>query len=193
MIPLTATAEDQARYITNIINTYKKTSREQRERGNAWYPNALSLCRFLDASNPQRAAGVLAALSANKRWADNVDLAMKAFTVGPEGHLPDALEKVRKILAGASPLDVLPQGRKTWWFYVCIVDPDHPTGVVVDRHAHDVAVGRQYGDSNRGLSTVKRYDIIADAYREAARKLGLQPMVLQATVWLAVTEGTNKK
>lgn len=189
MIPLEVDDETRERYARNIVAVYQKATKEQRERGRTWYHNAHSLAQFLDETNVRRSAGIIAALSANKRWADNVELAVKAFTVGPVGHFPDALEKVRRILAGEDPAKVLPAFRKTWWFFMSIMYPDHETAVVVDRHAHDIAIGEKYGDRNRGLSTQKRYDIIADAYRRAAFLLGVRPMVVQATTWLVATEG----
>jgi hypothetical protein len=189
MIPLEVSDEVAEQYARNIVKVYQSATKDQRERGRTWYHNANSLARFLDETNVRRSAGVIAALSANKRWADNIDLAVKAFTVGPQGHMPDALDKVRRILSGQDPATVLPAFRKTWWFFMCIMHPDDPRAVVVDRHAHDIAIGEKYGDRNRGLSTQKRYDIIADAYRRAGYLLGVQPMVVQATTWLVATDG----
>lgn len=189
MIPLDVTPEQRDTYVRNIIRAYQKTTKEQRIQGESWYRNALSLATFLDESNPRRAAGILAALSANKRWADNVDLAVKAFTGEPGGHTNDTVEKVRRILSGEEPSTVLPVGRKTWWFFLNIMNPDDGNIVVVDRHAHDIAVGELYDDRNRGLSTIRRYDILADAYREAGRKLAKLPSHVQATTWVARTEG----
>ena len=86
--------------------------------------------------------------------------------------------------AGIAPEDVLPMQRKTGQFFLCIVDPINKDAVCIDRHAHDVAVGVPYGDWSRGLSTHSRYKLIADCYREAARRLGELPMVVQATTWV---------
>jgi hypothetical protein len=55
---------------------------------------------------------------------------------------------------------------------------------VIDRHAHDVAVGRAFGSQDRGLTYGPRYALFADAYREAARRLGELPSTVQAVTWL---------
>jgi hypothetical protein len=85
---------------------------------------------------------------------------------------------------------------KTGNFYRCILDPDDQEAVCIDRHAHDVAVGRPYGDENRGLSAKGRYAVLSLAYRNAAAKLGITPSELQATTWVVWTEhlaGTNRR
>jgi hypothetical protein len=58
--------------------------------------------------------------------------------------------------------------------------PEDPEAVVIDRHAHDVAVGKRYGNMDRGLSNKRRYATLAHAYREAARQLGELPSTVQA-------------
>jgi hypothetical protein len=77
---------------------------------------------------------------------------------------------------------------KTGNFYRCIVDPTDAEAVCIDRHAHDIAVGRPYGDADRGLSAKGRYAVLSLAYRNAAAKLGVLPSVLQATTWVVWTE-----
>ncbi len=189
MIPLNPTQKQRDTYVGNIVAAYEVATLAQRARGASWYHNAWSLCQFLDETNPRRAAGVLAALSANKRWSVNQDLALKAFAGDVEGHTSDTLAKVRRILAGENPEQVLPVGRKTWWFFINISEPDNHYAVTVDRHAHDIAVGESYGDRNRGLNSHARYRVIANAYIAASVQLGKLPSTIQATTWVARTEG----
>ncbi|MBK3564460.1 hypothetical protein JHN47_11960 [Streptomyces sp. MBT62] len=59
---------------------------------------------------------------------------------------------------------------------------------MIDRHAHDVAVGETYGNRDRGLSCASRYALLADCYREAAWRLGELPSTVQAVTWVAHTE-----
>lgn len=188
-VPIPATPEQLHGYVRNIVAAYQKTTKEQRARGAAWYFNAHSLATFLDESNPRRAAGILAALSANKRWADNVSLAEAAYDPErPVGHTPDVVRKVARLMAGEDPSTVLPQGLKTWNFFRLILNPEDDTAMVIDRHTHDIAVGRNYGEENRGLSAHSRYGLFAQAYFIAAELLAVRPSVLQATVWVAHTE-----
>lgn len=183
MIPVTATDEQQAQYVANILDVWERATRSQLREGKAWYKTAHALADMVSGGNPRAGAGVIAALSANKRWSENQRLAARCYAGDFGGHFPDALAKVEAIMAGADPQDVLPMNVKTGNFFRCIADPSDPEPVVVDRHAHDLAVGERYGERNRGLSSVKRYATLAHAYREAARKLGVIPSVVQAVTW----------
>jgi hypothetical protein len=131
----------------------------------------------------RKGAGILAALSAQKRWEINIDLAHDAANGNVHGHTEQVLSKVRAMLEGADPIELLPMQLKTGNFYRCIVSPEDPDPVVIDRHAHDVAAGERYSDRNRGLSNLNRYATLALAYRLAARQLSELPSVVQAVVW----------
>jgi hypothetical protein len=134
-------------------------------------------------------AGVLAALSPQKAWQYNVRLAGEAFANGEaRGHVKDACRKAERIMSGEHPLEVLPTDSKTWNFFRCIADPDDREAVVVDRHAHDIAVGIVFGDDDRGLGAKGRYALLALAYRVAARELDEIPSVVQAVTWVVQVE-----
>ena len=185
MIPVTATDEQLAGYVANITSAYRLATKAQLARGAQWYAVAHDLATVIGDGDVRQGAGIIAALSACRRWAVNVGLAEDAVAGNVHGHTPDALGKVRAMMAGADPADVLPMALKTGAFYRCVTDPSDPDPVVIDRHAHDVAVGERYGDASRGLSSKARYATLALAYRLAARQLGEIPSVLQATVWCA--------
>jgi hypothetical protein len=194
LLPLKPSAEEREELVGNIISVYRQATPRQRERGKAWYPNANDIARIIGA-DVRVGAGMLAVLSAQRQWLETIKLAQQAAQVVDvklDGKqlktMRDQEEKVKRIMAGEDPLEVLPQGLKTWNFYLCIVDPNHPSAVVVDRHAHDIARGRIFGDRPRGLSARTRYDLIADAYREAARRLKVKPLVVQAVTWVVWTE-----
>jgi hypothetical protein len=194
MIPTRATDEQFSRYVSNIMDVYARATVDQEARGRAWYRTAHQLADLLSEGNVQAGAGVLAALSANKSWNLNVRLATNAFETGmPNGHVKDALVKVAKIMAGADPADVLPMSSKTGNFYRAILDPSDPDAVVIDRHAHDVAVGEVFGNEDRGLSNKNRYATLAHAYREAARQLGVLPSTVQAVTWVVQTEARSRR
>lgn len=189
MIPLTATDADLTLYVDNILSAYKQATRDQRRRGADWYSTAHQLADMLSDGNVRQGAGVIAALSANKSWAENKRLAARCFSGDVSGTFRDALVKAERILSGERPEDVLPMSIKTGNFFRCIADPTDQEAVVIDRHAHDAAVGEDYGSKrDRGLDNVRRYATLAHAYREAARKLRVTPMILQATVWLVQVE-----
>lgn len=192
MIPANPSATTRRRYVRNIIEAYREATEDQILKGKSWYPDAHSLAASLSPDDVRKGAGVIAALSANKSWAENQRLALRAFVTGkPYGHTAVNLVKAERIMDGADPADILPMDAKTGNFYRCILDPSDPVPVCVDRHAHDVAVGRTFGNSDRGLSSKGRYAAVADAYRAAAARLGITPSTLQAIVWVRHVESLH--
>lgn len=188
MIPNSPSPTSMRRYVRNVTDAYDRTTEDHRARGRAWYLTANQLASMLADGDTRKGAGVIAALSANKRWTENQKLASRAFSGNVSGHTGVMLLKATRILAGEDPVNVLPMHAKTGHFFRCILDPTDPDAVCVDRHAHDVAVGRTYGDDNRGLGSKGRYAALVDVYRTAARRLDILPQHLQAIVWVAHVE-----
>lgn len=189
MIPVHASEETRQQYIDNILATWHAATAEQAEHGRTWYRTAHELACAMTPGNSRAGAGVIAALSANKSWPENcrlAGLACRSNLTG--GHVPDALRKAASIAAGADPADVLPTNRKTGHFFRCIADPTDREAVAIDRHAHDVAVGETYGNRDRGLSSTRRYALLAQCYREAAARLGELPSTVQAVTWVVHTD-----
>ncbi|WP_282795223.1 hypothetical protein [Streptomyces sp. CC224B] len=189
MIPVDAPQKERERYINNIITMWESATEEQLLRGRTWYRTAHDIAAVIAGGDVRVGAGVIAALSANTSWAETLRLASRAFETGePSGHFLDALRKATRIMSGADPREVLPEQRKTGQFFRCIFDPDDPDAVVIDRHAHDIAVGETYGQRDRGLGSVRRYGLLACCYREAAARLGELPSTVQAVTWVVHTE-----
>lgn len=185
MIPTTADATTLDSYVANIITVWQRATDDQLTRGRAWYQTANDLATVMSEGNTRAGAGVIAALSPQTAWDHNVNLASDAFENGEaRGHMGNALGKAKRIMQGEDPLLVLPIDSKTWNFYRCIVDPDDAEAVVIDRHAHDIAVGEVYGNTERGLSTKRRYATLALAYRLAGQRLGEIPSTVQAVTWV---------
>ena len=184
MISTKATDCEMRAYVANIVAAWRAATDDQMCRGRAWYGVANQLAGMIGVGDVRKGAGIIAALSANKRWEHNVTLAQRCAAGDVRGHVADALAKVRAIMAGADPADVLPMHAKTGHFFRCIADPRDAGAIVIDRHAHDVAVGERYGDRDRGLSNRNRYATLADAYRRAARELGELPVTVQAVTWV---------
>jgi hypothetical protein len=193
MIPTTATDAEFRTYVENIKNKFNSARPDQAAKGRAWYPVAHDLAIMLGDDDVRKGAGIIAALSANKRWSENVRLATDAASGNVHGHVGNALDKVRAIMAGAAPEDVLPMTAKTGNFYRNIVDPSDPNAVTIDRHAHDIAVGEVYGNDDRGLSNPNRYATLARAYMVAAEELGETSSVTQAITWTAQVEMLSGK
>lgn len=189
MIPVKSTQEQRADYTRAITEMWDTATTDQKRRGRDWYVIAHQLALEISGGDAKKGAGVLAALSANTSWAENCRLAQKAFTDGAaSGHVRDAITKANRIMAGEDPTEVLPMKLKTGWFYLCIENPEHPESVVIDRHAHDIAVRQVYGQRDRGLGAQGRYNTLADCYRAAAQTIGEIPSRVQAVTWVAHIE-----
>jgi hypothetical protein len=189
MIPVKITDVERQVMINNVVATFRDATPEQLEAGRSWYWQAHELAGEIGHGDRVMGAGVIAALSANKSWAENGRLARLACRTGrPVGHVQDAIVKAAKIISGTDPWDVLPMERKTGHFYRCIVNPTDPDAVCVDRHAHDVAVGEVYGDRDRGLTAKGRYAALAGVYRAAGSILGVLPQEVQAVTWVVHTQ-----
>ncbi|QJD50720.1 hypothetical protein SEA_ISSMI_74 [Streptomyces phage Issmi] len=185
MIDIKADAKTRERYVQNILDVWQAADSGQEMRGRQWYRTAHEVADMMTEGDVRTGAGLLAALSPQTAWPLNVELAKSAYETGrPSGHLGDALAKAAKILAGADPTEVLPMDRKTGHFYRCILDPSDADAVCIDRHAHDIAVGEEYGARDRGLGAKGRYALIAHCFREAAQRLGELPMVVQSVTWV---------
>lgn len=185
MIAIKVSDEVREGYVQNVIKVWNRATVDQEDQGRNWYRIAHGIADMMTDGDVRVGAGLIAALSPQTPWWLNIELAADAYETGrPSRHLGDALSKATRILAGIDPVGVLPMDRKTGHFYRCIVDPTDPEAVCVDRHAHDVAVGMRYGSENRGLDARGRYDLIANVYREAARRLGELPQTVQAVTWV---------
>lgn len=186
MIPIQADDEAREYYVRNIETAWYMASDQQIAEGRSWYQTAHETAKLLADGDIKVGAGLLAALSPQTAWWLNVELACEAYETGTATrHTGDSCSKANRILAGTDPTDVLPMERKTGHFYRCILDPSDAEAVCIDRHAYDIAVGIPLGDWNRGLSAHGRYKLVADSYREAARRLGELPSTVQAATWVA--------
>lgn len=190
MIPIKADGEAREYYVRNILSVWHTASDQQVQQGVDWYPTAHRTATMLADGDTKVGAGLLAALSPQTAWWLNVELACDAYEAGRASrHTRDSCSKANRILAGIAPEDVLPMQRKTGQFYRCILNPDDPVAVCIDRHAYDIAVGIPLGDWQRGLSAHGRYALLAHCYWEAAQRVGELPSVVQATTWVAWRDG----
>lgn len=175
-----------------ILRVYRAATVEQMAEGVEWYSDARRFCA--DASDAsglsvQAVAGIVAALSPMTAW--DVNKARALAIVAGANNVGLNTTKAVRIRDGEHPLSVL-GGNKVRNFYRAIEDPGGDA-VVIDRHAFDIAVGKVNGDDDRKtLERVGQYELFADAYRAAAYKVGVSPMVMQAVVWVVHRETAVK-
>lgn len=175
----------------NITKAYRAASPADIADGLGWYANAMALARSLDPANPERAAGIIAALSPMNSWPNNVRLARDVYN----GIIPKTLfrnrDKAMAIYNGAKPLDIL-SGNKVRSFYMNIVGMDDIGAVTIDRHAIDVAAGKVQSDKDRSKSVSGKgaYANVVSEYVRAAKILSkesgspITPSQLQAITWV---------
>ncbi len=176
------------RRVTAIV---RSATDDQIDRGMTWYAQALfDATELADGTGfaVEQAAGVVAALSPQTAWWQNLMLAKQALGAGVmvQGHTGDSMRKVNAILQGAEPLDVL-GGLKVRSFYANIVSGGLDDGVTIDRHAWDIATGLKGYAQNLSI-TPGRYAAASECYSRAASilsDLGATPAQLQAIAWVA--------
>lgn len=182
-------ANDLTPSTRNITRIYRAADSESLVSGLNWYTEAHAIASTLASKHGvtlDQAAGVIAALSPLNSWGANVNLADRFLEAGGlhAGYLGTGLAKGRRILAGESPRQVL-RSAKVAAFFECIVSAGITDAVCVDRHAFDLAVGVRHAEGERPGLIGARYAAVAEAYRRAARILGVSPAQVQAVTWRA--------
>jgi hypothetical protein len=182
----------------NILACYTRANKYDIAEGLDWYQRAHEECRILAARYQltlEQAAGVVAAISPGKNWGLNIldaETLIDAYQHGARGRkLPNVSSygwrnvfKSERILAGHSPLDILPiTGPKVRAFYLCMLNPCESSEVCIDRHAQALALAYT-GAELRAVHAGAQYEYFALHYRRLAERLGLLPHQLQAICWV---------
>jgi hypothetical protein len=153
--------------------------------GVSWYGDAGKLAHVVAVGHgiPDRSgAGIVAALSPQCSWDENVARALAHADGESVGAMADPLRKADAIRDGADPYDAL-GGRKVRSFWRNI--DGHESFVTVDRHAVAIAFDRPLSDTEiKVLERPGAYVYIAACYRAAARRHGIPASTLQAITWI---------
>lgn len=178
---------------------YNRSTLQELLKMAEWYTDAQKFCAQTAAIfnlDVNTVAGIAAALSPQLSWEKNklnavtliAALVSNSEITGMQAY-PANIEKAIAIYNGSSPLDVLGEnsgrltGKKVQSFYRNIMGfSDY---VTIDRHATHIAM---FGTANSDKSgdigpTPKAYDVVAQAYRNAAKLLDLEPAQVQAITW----------
>ena len=186
----------------NVLRCYDGADWETRAEGARWYPRNAALLAEVAANVCAPLEGVIgaaAAISPGMNW-NLVPVCVARLARRERGlSIPTYsmlnVQKARRCLSGAAPLDVL-GGPKVRAFYECLTPHESTRAVCVDGHAARIArnaPGPIRGDDAAGAQVTQyRYDLIADAYRLAADAEGIAPHAMQATTWLAWKGGAGR-
>jgi hypothetical protein len=175
--------------VDRIVDTYRRATPTDTESGARWYGDAGSLALEIaraGGTTAEHAAAVIAHLSPRTPWQRNVSGAWSLVLTGDApGCLGRNVSGARRALESDRPLATL-GGPKTQRFARNILgDRD---AVTVDVWAARVALGER-DDLDRVLTWAGVYDALEHCYRLAARRLGVDPVTVQATTWIVARNG----
>lgn len=177
---------DHATMVARIEALLTQATDDERLDGAQWYGAANHVAKAVADGlgvDVEAGAGIVAALSPQCSWDENVVRAL-AFADGDAiGGLADGIRKAERIAAGERPGTVL-GGRKVRSFWQNIIG--NTSAVTVDRHAIAVVFDRALTDTEvKLLERPGAYTLVAAAYRTVARRQGLPASTIQAITWLA--------
>jgi len=185
----TVCASHKRRCVDNLTDVGNQLTTAEVSAGYGWYRLAENLTRRLARKHnttKHRAAGVIAALSPNQTWANNLRMAEHALAGNPKG-FSSAVARVKRIMAGGSIIGTFPDpsgpSHKIREFYRAI--SGNQNAVVIDRWAYRAAWGTRHVDVH-DLARIGVYAMISDAYREVAELFEMSPRDFQAAVWIHV-------
>lgn len=170
-------------YAENIIRVFEQASDTEYREGFGWYDKYREVALSLSPGDVWRGAGIIAAYSPNNYWDRNIFLATESLRngVARTDYFGNQVAKVERMLNGEHPLDVL-KGDKERAFAAAIADP-YTDIATIDRHAHDIAMGRVFADRERKIGKVL-FRTISEHYRQASFEAGITVSQIQAITWV---------
>jgi hypothetical protein len=170
----------------NIIDCYESATDTQLLAGESWYEQALFLAENLafdhDIESVENVAYAIAALSPQKDWITNQVAIIELCETGTTRFQSRInISKALKCLSGT--LSAL-RGPKVTRFAEAIMNPLGDSVACIDRHAFSIWMGTKQTDIQiKVLQRKGAYEMVADAYAEASKKLGIPVHIVQATTW----------
>jgi hypothetical protein len=176
--------------VDRIVATYNRATDTDKERGALWYGDGERLIDDLAAQtgySREHVAAVVSHLSPRTTWQRNTWGATVMLTTGvaPSALLAANVARAEAALKSEAPLDTF-GGPKTRRFARNLLGDRE--AVTVDVWATRVALGERE-DNERILDRKGMYDAIEYAYQVAARRIGVDPVTVQATTWIVARGG----
>jgi hypothetical protein len=177
-----------AEMIVNITAVYRAATVDETQRGKLWYPMAHNIVvEWADTFGRSIAnvACIVAALSPQLEWTRNLIIAddiLRGNAPSIGGTLQVNLRKACAIRddRATDTAGYFKQGCKVRSFAANLAGNFEV--VTVDTHAGQIAAGNP--SANVRVDIWRKYEPVASAYVEAAKRLKLQPAELQAITWL---------
>ena len=182
----TPLAELMTGNVKNIIDCYQSATEAQQMAGENWYWMARHLAEDLADKHDlpvENVAYAIAALSPVTDWITNQIAATEVCDTGFTRFQSGAnIHKANRCLAGE--LTAL-RGPKVERFAEAIVNPLGDTTACIDRHAFSIWMGTKQTDiQQKVLQRKGAYEIVADAFAEAAKILDVPVHTVQAVTWV---------
>ena len=191
----------------SIIAMYFQSNTLDRQMGAQWYHNAYEVCVTLGEKygfHPNTVAGVIAALSPNNKWDQNVEdaetmLRAYCYEIPFENVKVSTYsinkDKARTIielqLDSDQYIEKVLRGNKTIAFYNCIAKDGNSDTPCIDGHAYNIWNGSVSNLKEVPSMSDKTFLLIQDAYRYAAKLISSvtekyhSAAQVQAITWVA--------
>lgn len=191
--------------VNNVLEVFAMATPSEKEEGMRWYEGAANEARRISYLTHCKVswiavAGVIAALSPNVRWEQNLKAAEKLVVAFYNGGIDEARatkvvaynsskERALRILSGDfTTWDSILTGPKIREFFYCITDycklPNGNWEVCIDGHAYNVWAKKRVPMTSVPNLRGRIRDEIKAAYIKAAATLGLAPKQVQAICWV---------
>ena len=200
-LPGRGSAGEMESMIANILARYNDTVGEKawiRESGMTWYSDAREwFTKLMDDSGVDwtidQAGAALAALSGNSGWNANMAAAIQFFRDPSSLSLDKpGVQAALRAIKSDDPMAALGPGADKWRHFAASILGKQVDGidpVAVDRWAARAALGTTDAAlaeraMTRAIGGVQGKTLMGDAYREAARRAGINSEQMQAVVWM---------
>ena len=179
--------------VANIQAVFYQATASEIEYGIAWYSIANKTAERLAKAYGVpflTVCGVIAALSPNARWEQNIQSAEKMLTAFNLGNGIDSFtvttysqnkKKAWEILSSGEGKDgiirllngviKLPRLNKTANFFLNIAFPESNDYVTIDGHAKNITLGIRQTLANNATVSPKEYPLLVEAYRQATEAI----------------------
>lgn len=178
-----------------IFALYEQLEPWQKEEGFMWYFRAFDQClaiaeefAHLQLTHDQ-VAGIIAALSPQASWDQNLEYARLLLSEGRAPTLGHAVSAANEIRHGEDPDTVLHSSHRNNWkvraFHSNISSPHTSEDVTIDRHAWNLIFEDTKAIKRAGRRIpLTDYRWAEERYRSVAKTVGCMPHQLQAATWL---------
>lgn len=178
--------------VDRIVATYARATEADMANGAAWYGDGEQIIGSLSDQtglSREHVAAVVSHLSPRTSWSRNVYGATMLVTTGTAPTcIGSNVDRARRALESADPLNTFGKGAPKTRRFARNLLGDRSV-VTVDVWAARVAFGDRVANPEQALGRAGVYDAVEHAYVLAGRRLGVDPVTVQATTWIVARNG----